>query len=256
MSRNGTVANGSPRPRAVGPIRSLRGERLARRCAPHDGAAPTPPPDLRGRPAHPARGRRLRRRLAPIALVALCACATWPPIPERPGLYVLDPVLHRRIDSIASLSPTFRAAWAELARAPFPIAIGNEEQLGRRVYHWLGKRDTSWGGANWSQADGVDEPIRRAVIVIRRRFIERRYGPPAGDARRLLQVMDFTLIHEIYGHVLPILEHGSQRGACSDAPRAGEREACVKTRERRIAEEIERSLHSRRAPAAALPGTR
>ncbi|MBX6363065.1 MAG: hypothetical protein IRZ00_04285 [Gemmatimonadetes bacterium] len=201
------------------------------------------------RPHGAAAGRRLWRRLAPIGLLALCACATAAPIPERPGLYVLDPLLLERIDTIAALSPSFRAAVAELARAPFPVAIGNEEQLGHRVYPWLQRQDTSWGGANWSEAAGVDEPIRRALIVIRRRFIERRYGPPAGGPRRLLEVIDFTLIHEIYGHVLPILEHGSQRGACPDAPRPGEREACVETRERRIAEEIERALHVLGAPA-------
>jgi hypothetical protein len=53
--------------------------------------------------------------------------------------------------------------------------------------------------------------------------------------------MDRVLIHEIYGHLAPVVEADDVGKGCPDAVRRGESQSCVSIREARIAAEIERS---------------
>jgi hypothetical protein len=151
---------------------------------------------------------------------------------------VLDPLLSERITNIAARSPTFHDAWISIHASGVPVSIGTDEQLQDQLPRKFRDRPARWVGLTVNMAN-LTGGLRRAVIAIRVRALDRmlRRQTRETDARFLAQ-LDRVLIHEIYGHLTPVVAARDPWQECPDDPRPGEARSCVREREDRIAREL------------------
>lgn len=183
--------------------------------------------------------------------------------PERPAprrgsdatLVVLDPLLAERIESIGRDSPTFARAWQAVERSGFPVVLGTRSQLMELIPAPL-RSSATWAGLTLGWADSQDRLERTAVIVELEWLRALHHSLGTGEPG-FLAGLDALLIHEVYGHLVPLIESGSLAGACPD-PDPGEwlLDSCVGRRERII--QSERAAHAARAapPPVYSPPTR
>lgn len=189
-------------------------------------AAPAVAADRLDPPANaPAAEAALRERLA-----------EWKD--GRDGIQVLEPLLAERIARLRADSPSFDRAWRDLEGRGSAVVIGTRSQLAgvlpsdiRRSDAWAGIT-VVWGGRE----------LERSAVGIRLdwlRGLHQRFGNPE---EVFLAALDDLLVHEIYGHLVPVAEADDPRERCAD-PGPGERlaESCVGRRE--LALKSERTRH-------------
>jgi hypothetical protein len=180
--------------------------------------------------------------------VAGCASGVAPPRPGIGGalpapaathgaVVVTDAMLAEGMAQLAAGSATWRAALDTLAAENFAVLVATPEEA-RRVF-----AEAALGGAGELGAVGVLRDaggrIAGAVVLIDvprlRRLCLKANEPLAtlqGDVQRLL-------IHELYGHVVPLARSRTEAGGCPD-PGPGEPAAssCAIVRENRIRAEM------------------
>lgn len=150
---------------------------------------------------------------------------------------IITPVLADRIQHIARQSPSFRAAWDMVQASGVPVRVGTYAQLQSRLPRWYRQHPAEWAGVTVISAD-ARAGISGAIVVVRITPLEQaaRGLPPGNDYVR--SEIDRVLIHEIYGHLAPVVASGDARQECPDQLRPGEATPCVQLRERKIAAEL------------------
>ncbi|MFW6078477.1 MAG: hypothetical protein ACODAE_02580 [Gemmatimonadota bacterium] len=150
---------------------------------------------------------------------------------------VLDADLAERIESLSERSPTWRSAMAELRRGEFRVVVGDPAGV-RAGVEVLSRYRTRHFGEVIPLRDGRGG-VTGAVVVVDvervRRLVERSGLPERvvdGDVERIL-------IHELYGHVVPLARSRRLDGGCPD-PGPGEPalSSCAIRRENRIRAEL------------------
>jgi hypothetical protein len=165
---------------------------------------------------------------------------------------VLDSTVEAGIARLRAASPTFEEAWAQLETRKVPVLIGTREQLEDILPSNL-RRGRGWAGltVNW----GYDDTLTRSVVALRMEWLRGVHGFPAdGEAGSgsFDAALEKLLIHEVYGHLAPVVKTRNLRYHCAD-PRPGERheESCVGQREQLILAEIEQGFESNLAASGA-----
>jgi len=165
-------------------------------------------------------------------------------------LTILDPDIAASMGRLSEGSRTFAAAVEALESSGTPILVGTREQLAELLPGHL-REGTGWVGVtlNW----GLDGILTRSVVALRLEWLERVHrgrGIPASDDS-YDEALDHLVIHEIYGHLTPVVTVGKLGASCAD-PRPGERHAdsCVGQRETEIRSELDstRSMAGLAAP--------
>jgi hypothetical protein len=166
--------------------------------------------------------------------------------PAAAGLRVLHPYLEQRIRSLEARSRRFAEAMEMLRAAPFPIAVGTPEQvMSRQATGRLALTRAARVGEFTAVADPLDGTVREMHVwvavdrIARRALGARRGATPAALRRRLDAQVDAVLIHELWGHAVPVAETGNLAAHCPD-PRRGEPplESCVMRRENDLRAEL------------------
>ncbi|HET9982401.1 MAG TPA: hypothetical protein VFQ38_02385 [Longimicrobiales bacterium] len=198
-----------------------------------------------------------------VLLIFLDACAPIPPAAGRaaprphdalgrPGLHVLDPYLEARLSALASLSPRFAAALARLRAGDVPVYVGTPARLaalpldpgivgGRLPPERVAElRIVLEPGTDRPAVLVVRVDLDRLARLVRRPLLD---GPlPGGAARfrkRLARVTEATLLHEVWGHLVPVADAGSAAASCADpAPGEPELDSCVMRRENELRGEL------------------
>lgn len=166
------------------------------------------------------------------------------PAPPPPGklwangtIEVLDNGLDDRVTSLSERSPKFRSAMDSLAATDFRIVLAQPQQIRGLM-----------PGLEYYRAEHLGEvlPIRdstRAIVgaivtvdVARLKAMHRQGTLPAAA---LEDDIDRILIHEVYGHVIPLSASRRISGGCPD-PKPGEPalNSCAIRRENAIRAEL------------------
>ena len=183
--------------------------------------------------------RRLRT-VVPCAVLLFAACTQQQvqAYPRPGGVEVLNPVLAERIAQIELKSPKFRAAWQMVQSSGVPIRIGTDADVRDQLPSWYRNNPDHWAGV--TVARGGEGNLTGAVVALRVDQIQRFADEHAYAEGYLENELDRVLIHEIYGHLVPVVEARDMSKGCPDAPRPGEEKPCVAIREEEIAAELER----------------
>lgn len=145
---------------------------------------------------------------------------------------IMQPVLAERIEQIARQSPSFRDAWDMIRRGSVRVRIGSYSQLRSELPRWYRNHPNDWAGVTVLSSNGG---VSSAVVALRLSLLEQlSQDLPAGNTY-VTDEIDRLLIHEIYGHLAPVVASGQE---CPDQVRPGETSSCVKLREQRIAAEL------------------
>jgi hypothetical protein len=171
------------------------------------------------------------------------------------GVSVLHPDLVESVERLRSASPAFSASWDALAASGVSVLIGMEEQLrGVMPSHLRGRAGlagvtVSWGERAWG---GGPVSLDRALVAVRMDLLDYLHPSPAANGSTGYQeALDRLLVHEIYGHLAPVVEARSATATCPDA-RPGERreDSCVWRREQVVLREVAatRSVRSGGSP--------
>lgn len=146
------------------------------------------------------------------------------------GLRVTDPLLAAGIEAVRAECPSFDGALQRVDASGIPVIVGTAEQLERVLPPEI-RTHGGWMGITvaWGRSDGS---LRRVAVAIRAdglREIHRSYGNPEAVFSSALEDL---LIHEIYGHAVPMVDARLARGVCPD-PRPGQHlaESCAGRRE-------------------------
>jgi hypothetical protein len=169
------------------------------------------------------------------------------------SLRVLDPYLHARLAVLERLSPRFRAAMDALREGDLPVYLATAEplfdpELGvaipwRLPSHQLGE----FAAVRKPTKPGILALVVRVnlreVQLRQRRGMRQWLGhhePPRPSlARQLEEAIDAILIHELWGHLVPVAEARSLDSHCSDpVPRQSELASCVMQRENDLRREM------------------
>lgn len=156
---------------------------------------------------------------------------------ESGGMEVLDPYLADRLDRLGERSTTWRAGLDTLRATGLHTIVATPEQARRRVPgleryapRHLGEVIPLW--------DRDGRLLGAVVTVDTKRLAELAAetglgaAEVAGDAERIL-------VHEIYGHVVPLAWSGTLSGGCPDpAPGEPAASSCAITRENRVRSEL------------------
>ena len=152
-------------------------------------------------------------------------------------LEILDPFLATRIQLLEERSPQLRAAMDAARAGPIPVVIGTPVQVQERLGGQLNLAkeigNERIGEFRARRPDPelpeIDLVVIRVDLTALHRAAKRRL---IGGTAWLERTTDAIVIHELWGHAVPVLAAGSITGRCPD-PRPGEVEAesCVMRRE-------------------------
>jgi hypothetical protein len=158
------------------------------------------------------------------------------PLPDRLDrpLVVLDDRLADRVADMARRSRKWREALDIIRRKRFPVLVGDVVQV-ERMLPGLDSYAFDGPAAAWIFSDERGRPVAAAVtvnlpmLVIRSRVL-------GDEGTRLHRMLDLHLVHEIYGHLAPIVATGNADHPCSLDPSpaaaaAEQRQSCVMRRE-------------------------
>lgn len=192
------------------------------------------------------------------ALLACGACS----LPYRQGavdpepagervsrLQVLHPFLAERIEALEARSPRLREALAAVRAGDVPVLVGTPELLQDSV-PWLGVEMTSGRLAEFAAyVDTASGAVNVSVIRVDLRRIAAYqttdippvstwFSAPERQAR-FERAVDAILIHELWGHLVPLARTWSLASHCRD-PLPGQREldSCVMQRENELRAEL------------------
>lgn len=175
---------------------------------------------------------------------------TLPGVTRAGGVEILDDYLAARIESLEQRSPRLRAAMARAREGPILVVIGTPLQVLDRVPHrpWVAPGSGSPQLADFFIHMQEPDSARVGTVVIRTHLDRLQaaarsrtlLGIGAGRAQRWLdETTDAILIHELWGHLIPIVEEGDHTGNCSDpAPGVPDPESCAMKRENAMREEL------------------
>lgn len=172
------------------------------------------------------------------ALSTACARAQAPQTSYKSaGVVVMDKLLAEHITQISQKSPTFRAAWQKLQSADVPISIGTDAQLRAELPSWYRNHPGNWAGV--TVAKGGEGSLNSAVVALSVSAMKQIAEDAVYTGTDYLTgELDRVLIHEIYGHLVPVVEARDMAKGCPDAVRPGESQSCVSVREAEIAAEL------------------
>jgi hypothetical protein len=153
------------------------------------------------------------------------------------SLRIEHPVLAARSNDLSRRSPTWRAALDSIRATGFHVVIGTPADI-RRAVPGLEHYRARHLGEVVPMRDGEGALIG-AIVTIDLELVE-RLGKRAGLTRSEMECdVDRILVHEVYGHVLPLARTREIAGGCPD-PAAGEPAAssCAIVRENVIRAEL------------------
>jgi hypothetical protein len=180
------------------------------------------------------------------------ATAATQPAIAASGLHVLHPYLASRLDSLEARSPHFAAALERLRSAPFPVLVGTPEQVagvtpwGRLLsYRFRPARVGEFAAVAASDGERVGAmyvsiSLERLAARAARRGRSARGGTDPEELEAFFaEHVDAVLIHEIWGHVVPIADSGRLDSHCED-PHPGQDPlgSCVMQRENDLRREM------------------
>jgi hypothetical protein len=173
--------------------------------------------------------------------------------PQNGALHVLDGYLASRLASLEARAPSLGAALDSVRRGRLIVRLGTPEQT-TRVEPWAGARLRPARLAQLvARFDTLTGAVHAIVVQVDLNAIARHrlreIPPPAAwfsraqRQARFDRVVDDILIHEVWGHLVPLVLAGSMSGACRD-PVAGEADvnSCVLKRENALRTELGREL--------------
>jgi hypothetical protein len=223
----------------------------------------------------PERERQRRRWLRPgrgtrvLALVALAACAptTQPAgtLGSHPfqvlaargsvqdgSLHILHPYLAARLQLLESRSPRLQNEMNAIRQGHLPVVLATSGPLSE-ISHGVALRERM-PDFRLGEFRVVHHPGRRevAALVIRvnlQQIVERQQRwlrsqasrhPSRPDAMTEFEAaVDAILIHEIWGHLIPVVLAGSPHARCPDPlPGQADLASCVLQRENELRQEI------------------
>jgi hypothetical protein len=172
----------------------------------------------------------------------------WQPI------VIADAFLAARLAALESRAPTLKEEMDRLRQNGFQFLLGTREQVLERLRH--PHVDRQIGPAQRQLGVTIVFPRKNshvvetgAVAINLTRIVELHLQrlellphaalDPALHQREFEQLVDDVLIHEFYGHLLPVALAGSIRAQCHD-PRPGQEPgaSCVLQRENRLRAEL------------------
>jgi hypothetical protein len=195
----------------------------------------------------------LQRILLPLAAGVLlfsgCASSHYvksssiQPGPFDGQVEVLNPLMAQRITMLTERSPKFRAAWLMIRKSGVPVSIGTDAQLHSELPDWFRDHPDNWAGV--TVTNGRKGSLTDAYVALRLDAIQQiaNNNPAAGSAY-LDHELTRLLVHEIYGHLAPVVAAHDVSRNCPDQLRAGEVTPCVKLREEEIAAELDQYQES------------
>lgn len=207
--------------------------------------------------------RSIGKTLCLLALVVLtlpgCASvgsgtADLPSAPPQTGaLHVLDTYLASRLSSLEARAPSLGMALDSVRRGRLIIRLGTPEQTSK-FEPWAGARMRPARLAQLvARFDTASGDVHGIVVQVDLKAIARhrlREIPPvtawfsrAQRQARFDRLVDDVLIHEVWGHLVPLALAGNMGGACRD-PVGGENEpdSCVLKRENALRAELGREV--------------
>lgn len=151
---------------------------------------------------------------------------------------IQDRLLAERIERVAAGSASFRNDWAMIRASGVRVTIGRATRLHSQLPRWYRDNPNRWVGVTVVHAAGARSSVDRAVVALRVTAIERQARlRPDSETWRLAEI-DRVLVHEIYGHLAPIIAAGDAYSDCPDHARPGEQQACVALREDHVMREL------------------
>jgi hypothetical protein len=152
-------------------------------------------------------------------------------------LHVQNPFLERRTHEIARRSATWRAAMDTLSGTRFWVVVGTPADIRRSVPGLENYRSRHLGEVVPLRDD--EGALLGAIVTIDLELLE-QLGARTGVTRAELEAdVDRILVHEIYGHVVPLAWNRTIAGGCPDpAPGAPAESSCAMLRENRIRAEL------------------
>ncbi len=156
-----------------------------------------------------------------------------PTDPERP-LMVLDPRLEERIVAMAERSIRWLEGLLTFRAEQFPVLVGTIVQVEERLPA-LGRYRYDAAAGTWIFSDRHGRPVAAAVAINLPKLVLRNRVLGLGAAS-LHRMIELHLAHEIYGHLVPIVESGDLEHPCRfdpapDASTPVQMESCVMNRE-------------------------
>lgn len=165
------------------------------------------------------------------------------PEPEDPGrpLMVLDADLEESIRSMAGRSPLWLEALRTIGRRRFPVLVGSVVQVEERLPA-LKRYRFNGAAAVWYFADRGGRAVAAAVMINLPKLAVRNMVT-RGDEASLRRLVELHLAHEVYGHLLPVVESGDPAHPCArdpseDDPPSAQMASCVMRRESRLLEDL------------------
>lgn len=159
-----------------------------------------------------------------------------PSNPDRP-LMVLDERLEERIVAMGERSGKWARGLETIREHRFPVLVGSVVQIEEEIPFLERFRYDGWGAA-WIFSDDDGRPAAAAVVINLPKLIIRN-RVAGGDDTQLERMLELHLAHELYGHVVPLVESGDLDHPCRfdpdpDAPPTVQMETCVMEREREL----------------------
>lgn len=187
------------------------------------------------------RTRATRTRLLIIISAVLLSSGCAASLAQSPQRHadsrvvVLEPFFAERIAHVAERSPSFRAAWELIQHSGVPVRIGTDEQLRGKLPGWYRDHPNAWAGVTVTETGSRDE-VSVAFVALRFKAMKESARRTPRSTEFLLSEVDRVLIHEIYGHLVPVIATHNTR-ECLDQHGPGQ-PACVQLREQQIAAEL------------------
>jgi hypothetical protein len=149
----------------------------------------------------------------------------------------LDPLLHQRVLGLTHRSATWRAGLDSLRATGFRVVVASPEQV-RAELPGMASYDALHLGEVVPLRD-AEGGIVGAVVTIDLPRLRALAAQARVREEVLLGDVDRILIHEIYGHVLPLAETRRISGGCPDpGPSDPPTSSCAIVRENRIRVEL------------------
>lgn len=172
--------------------------------------------------------------------------ATVHPPEARPvahgGLQVLDPYLDDRIRALETRSLRFRAAVDAVRNGERIVFVGTPLLLSALPLHPALVGHLPRGRLGEFRAIAQPETGRVDTLVVSIdlvRIIRMSSWPLPGSRARAERITDAVLVHEIWGHLVPVAASGNIADRCRDpAPGEPELDSCVMRRENELRAEM------------------
>lgn len=156
-----------------------------------------------------------------------------------PGVHFLSHHLERVYSYLRSASPSFRAKMDQvIERQDFTIIVGYPHDFPAGTI----ALPMSGGIAHIEPLTSDDDPTRLwgALVVFETSHLESAALQRGYPMPRLIQDLSTILAHELYGHLVPIIESPNRRwpGPCGDIEEASGMPSCAVVKENLIRAEL------------------